>query len=56
MFRTEPDVWWLNVYVVLSRAIRLGNLMLFNAPQTKAEWDNLAPPSDLRQALERLEV
>ena len=51
----DPEVWWLNLYVMLSRATSLKNLLLFNAPQTKAAWDDLRPPPDLVEQLKRFE-
>ena len=53
--RKNDDVWWLNAYVMLSRATRLDRLLIFNAPPTKADWDELPPPADLVGALQRLE-
>ena len=55
MKATEDDIWWLNLYVMLSRGIKLENLLLFNAPAAKEDWDKLKPPSDLLAALARLE-
>ena len=54
MKRTEEESWWLNLYVMLSRATALKHLLLFKAPGTKEEWDALQPPSDLVAALKRL--
>ena len=56
MKRTDEDAWWLNIYVMLSRAVALDHLLLFNAPVSKEEWDALKPPQDLLTALSRLEA
>jgi hypothetical protein len=53
--RMDADAWWLNLYVMLSRATSLQNLLLFNAPQTKAAWSALRPPKDLVERLKRFE-
>ena len=55
MKRTEEESWWLNMYVMLSRATALKHLLLFNAPQAKEEWDALQPPPDLVAALKKLQ-
>ena len=55
MKRTEEESWWLNMYVMLSRATALKHLLLFNAPQEKEEWDALQPPPDLVSALKKLQ-
>ena len=47
MKRTDQESWWLNMYVMLSRATALKHLLLFNAPEKKEEWDALQPPPDL---------
>ena len=56
MQRTDPESWWLNLYVMLSRATSLKHILLFNALEEKEEWDALQPPSDLVAALQRLEA
>ena len=50
----DPESWWLNLYVMLSRATALKHLLLFNAPE-KEKWIALKPPSDLVAGLKRLE-
>ena len=56
MKRTDQESWWLNMYVMLSRATALKHLLLFNAPEEKEEWDALKPPSDLVAALKKLQI
>ena len=56
MKTTEDDIWWLNMYVMLSRGVKLDNLLLFNAPASLEDWNKLKPPSDLLAALARLEA
>ena len=56
MKTTEANIWWLSMYVMLSRGVKLENLLLFNAPATLEDWNKLRPPSDLLAALARLEA
>ena len=44
--------WWLDLYVMLSRATRLEDLLLVRAPP--CEFFLQGPPSDLRQQLAKL--
>ena len=55
MKKTDEESWWLNLYVMLSRATALKHLLLFNAPKEKKDWDALQPPPDLVAAQRRLE-
>ena len=55
MKKTDEESWWLNMYVMLSRGRSLKQILLFNAPVAKSEWDALQPPKDLVDALRRLE-
>ena len=45
----EPDDWWLHLYVMLSRATSLDDLLLLRAPG--ADFLLRGPPADLRARL-----
>ena len=45
------DDWWLDLYVMMSRATRLENLLLARAPPSS--FLLRGPPADLRQQMER---
>ena len=52
----EDDIWWLNVYVMLSRARKLDNLMLVGlSPQVRALLE-AGPPAYIRQQLYTLQA
>ena len=50
---TDAGNYWLNIYVMLSRAVAMENLMLFRCPP-KSFFDE-GPPKYLREFLESLE-
>ena len=45
----EDDEWWLDLYVMLSRATRLDDLLLLRAPEL--EFFAKGPPKSLRAQL-----
>ena len=45
----EDDDWWLHLYVVLSRATSLDDVLLLRAPE--ADFLLRGPPADLRARL-----
>ena len=45
----EEDDWWLHLYVMLSRATSLDNVLLLRAPE--ADFLLRGPPTDLRARL-----
>ena len=45
----ENDDWWLDLYVMLSRATRLDDLLLLRAPEL--DFFAKGPPKTLRQQL-----
>ena len=47
----EPDDWWLDLYVMLSRATRLEDLLLMRAPP--ASFLLRGPPASLRLQLDK---
>ena len=47
--RKENDDWWLDLYVMLSRATRLEDLLLMRAPDL--EFFAKGPPKTLRKQL-----
>ena len=47
----EDDDWWLDLYVMLSRATRIQDLLLLRAPGS--EFLLRGPPSGLQQQLRR---
>ena len=47
----EPNDWWLDLYVMLSRATRLEDLLLLRAPP--ASFLLRGPPESLRLHLEK---
>ena len=52
----ENDVWWLNVYVMLSRARKLENLILIGlTPQIKSLLE-AGPPAYIRQKIQTLQA
>ena len=48
--KKEDGDWWLELYVMLSRATRLSDLLLLRAPP--ASWLLQGPPEDLRSGLQ----
>ena len=52
--KKEDDDWWLELYVMLSRATHLGDLMVIRAPA--AEFFLRGPPATLKRQLENLAV
>jgi len=50
----EDDDWWLAIYVMLSRARKLPNMILLGMPQVE-ELLRRGPPANLIQVTERLE-
>jgi len=50
----DPDTWWLNVYMMLSRPKALNRALLLNLP-TRDEIFNKGPPPDLRRLLQQQE-
>ena len=52
----ENDIWWLNVYVMLSRARKLDNLILVGlTPQIRALLE-AGPPAYIRQKIQTLQA
>ena len=52
----ENDIWWLNVYVMLSRARKLENLILVGlTPRIKALLEE-GPPAYIRRNIQALQV
>ena len=52
----ENDIWWLNVYVMLSRARKLDNLILVGlTPQIRALLE-AGPPAYIRQKTQTLQA
>ena len=49
--RKEDDDWWVDLYVMLSRATRIQDLLLLRAPGS--EFLLRGPPSGLQQQLRR---
>ena len=49
----SDDNWWLHLYVMLSRATRLDDLLLLRAPDLK--FLQRGPPKMLREALEKFD-
>ena len=49
--RKEDDGWWLDLYVMLSRATRSEDLLLVRPPPV--EFLTRGPPAELQQALLR---
>ena len=50
---TSEDEWWLNLYVMFSRATRMENMLLVRPPpRTLLER---GPPASVREALQRFE-
>ena len=49
--KKNDDDWWLELYVLLSRATRHEDLLLMRAPPI--EWFLAGPPKGLRAQLER---
>ena len=47
----EDDDWWLDLYVMLSRATRLEDLLLLRAPSL--DFFKNGPPKTLRKQLEK---
>ena len=47
--KVDDDKWWLDLYVMLSRATTLNNLLLLRAPE--AEFLLQGPPKGLQQKL-----
>ena len=47
----DPDDWWLDLYVMLSRATKLEDLLLLRAPDL--EFFAQGPPKTLRQQLRK---
>ena len=52
---TDRDNYWLNIYVLLSRATRLQDILLFRCPP-KDFFDAAPPPKYLRDFLRMLNV
>ena len=51
----EDDIWWLNVYVMLSRATSLKNLLLVGlTPRIKALLEE-GPPAYIRKNIKTLQ-
>lgn len=53
-FNTQRDDWWLNLYVALSRATCLSDLLIYRSPP-KSFFDQ-GPPAYLRECLATLEA
>ena len=52
--KKDDDDWWLDLYVMLSRATRMEDLLLMRAPP--ADFLLRGPPADLREQLNRFLV
>ena len=50
----DDNNWWLHLYVMLSRATTLDDLLLLRAP--KPEFLLHGPPADLRKQLQKFAV
>ena len=50
---TDDDAWWLNLYVMLSRATRMADMLLLRPPPR--ELLERGPPAAVRAALRRFE-
>ena len=52
----ENDIWWLNVYVMLSRARKLDNLILVGLTPQIRELLEAGPPAYIRQKILTLQA
>ena len=50
------DIWWLNVYVMLSRAKKLENLILIGLTPKVRELFEQGPPAYIRDQIRALQV
>ena len=51
----QDDIWWLNVYVILSRATKLENLLLLGLTDDTRKLLEAGPPKYIRARLQQLQ-